>query len=85
MTNDIKKGDLIIKSYTSNKTTLNKVTFINETANILRYDRISGDLNYSFGIDTLRNMSDLSHILGRKCNIELNTLFVKVINTGFKL
>lgn len=87
MTNDIKEGDLIVKSLFSIdrpiEHTLNKVTFANKKANVFRYDKVSGDGNHSFGIDVFRSMTDISKYMGRKCSMELDILHAKVVGKLF--
>ena len=74
MTNDIKKGDLIII-----ESSLNKVTFANKDKNVFKYDKVLGNGNYLFGLSVFRSMTDLSKYIGRKCNMELDILHAKVM------
>ncbi len=87
MTNDIKEGDLIVKSLFSIdrpiEHTLNKVTFANKKANVFRYDKVSEDGNHVFGLDVFRSMTDISKYMGRKCSMELDILHAKVVGKLF--
>lgn len=82
MTNDIKEGDLIVKTRSVNniESSLNRITFANKSANIFRYDKILGDGNHLFGLDVFRSMTDLSKYIGRKCSMELDILHAKVVH-----
>lgn len=86
MTNDISKGDFIIQTFThSNKlkeSSINKVVYANKTSNLIRYDKISGDGNHSFGFESFRSMTDLTRYMGRKCNMELDILHAKIVGIG---
>lgn len=79
-TNDVNKGDLIIITYSQEdveESSLNKIVWSNSIE--FKYKPISQNKTYDFGFSTYRNMTDLTRYLGRKCKMELDVLFTKVI------
>ena len=83
LTNDLKVGDLFIKTCDPIdrpiEVSLNRVRYSNQTSNMFMYEPIAGVYNYNYGWDTYRNNTDFSKLIGKTFIIETKTLFSKVL------
>ena len=83
LTNDLKVGDLFIKTCDPIdrpiEVSLNRVVYANKSANAFKYEPIDGVYSYHFGLAAYRGNTDLSHLFGRTVIVELDILFSKVL------
>ena len=80
-TNSLRENDFFIQEYVRETPNICKVLLV--CYGIFKYEVLNKENTY--GWKTFRSMTDLSKLMGRKCNIELDTLFNKVIGVGFEL
>lgn len=80
-TNILNKNDFFIKEYIGQPPFICKILYIG--SGIFQYKKLNEE--NSFGWEVFRSMTDISNLIGRKCNIELDVLYYKIIGIGFEL
>lgn len=80
-TNSLNKNDFFIQQYVGHIPQICKVIYVG--SGIFQYEFL-GKENH-FGWATFSRMTDISKLLGKKCIMELDILYNKIIGIGFEI